>query len=179
MIDYQPDNTRSNDPIVCKRMGYQQAGIFVDLKNGRMRIYIGGDHAGFDLKQQLVDYLKVGGHSVVDQGTYSADSVDYPDFAHAVAQQVAGNEGSLGVVICGSGNGVNITANKHNGVRSALAWAPEIAALARQHNDANVLALPARYISVTDAKAIIDAFLGAGFEGGRHQARVEKIEKGC
>jgi len=143
-----------------------------------MRILIGSDHAGFDLKQQLVHHLQAAGHTVEDKGTHSADSVDYPDFARAVALGVAADSNSLGVVVCGSGNGVNITANKQPGVRSALAWQPEIAALARQHNNANVLALPARFIPAEVAVACLDAFLAAAFEGGRHQTRVEKIE-GC
>lgn len=102
--------------------------------------------------------------------------MDYPDYAHAVAAAVAGEEGSLGIVICGSGNGVNISANRHRGIRAALAWNPEVAALAREHNDANVLALPARYITESEADAIVTAFLSARFEGGRHQRRIQKIE---
>lgn len=141
-----------------------------------MQLYIGSDHAGFSLKQHLVEQLKALGHSVTDQGTYGPESVDYPDFAHAVASSVAADEASLGIVICGSGNGVNISANKHKGIRSALAWNPEIAALARQHNRANILALPARYISTQEAERIVEAFLSASFEGGRHQTRVDKIE---
>lgn len=144
-----------------------------------MRILIGGDHAGHDLKQHLVEHLRSAGHEVVDHGTHGPDSVDYPDYARAVAQGVAADPGTLGVVVCGSGNGVNITANKQHGIRSALAWMPEIAALARQHNNANVLALPARFISKTVAVACLEAFLSASFEGGRHQARVDKIEAGC
>ncbi len=128
------------------------------------------------MKQAVKEHLRQLGHEVVDKGTHVHDSVDYPDFAHAVASSVAEVPGTLGIVICGSGNGVNITANKHAGVRSALAWTPEIAALARQHNDANVLALPARFISPEVAMAIVDAFLATSFEGGRHQRRVEKIE---
>lgn len=141
-----------------------------------MRISIGSDHAGVDLKQVVKDHLKKAGHEVKDEGTHVRDSVDYPDHAHAVARSVAGQSAELGIVICGSGNGVNITANKHAGVRSALAWNKEVAALARQHNDANVLALPARFIRQDEALAIVDAFLGATFEGGRHARRVEKIE---
>lgn len=128
------------------------------------------------MKQAVKEHLRQLGHEVVDKGTHVHDSVDYPDFAHAVASSVAEVPGTLGIVICGSGNGVNITANKHAGVRSALAWTPEIATLARQHNDANVLALPARFISPEVAMAIVDAFLATSFEGGRHQRRVEKIE---
>ncbi len=141
-----------------------------------MRIIIGSDHAGFELKEYLKDHLNGSGHTVADKGTTSLDSVDYPTFAHAVADAVAKKEGDIGVVICGSGNGVNITANKHEGVRSALGWLPEVASLARQHNNANVLALPARFISNEEGVSILDAFLGAEFEGGRHLRRVEGIE---
>ncbi len=139
-------------------------------------ILIGSDHAGFQLKDKLKEHLKGLGLQVVDKGTFSSESVDYPDFAHAVAEGVASSDEELGIVVCGSGNGVNISANKHPGVRSALAWNPEVGALARQHNNANVLALPARFISEEEAIRIVDAFLKADFEGGRHQKRVEKIE---
>lgn len=139
-------------------------------------ILLGSDHAGFELKQQLKEHLQQKGIEVIDKGTNAADSVDYPDFAHAVAEGVAKGAEELGIVVCGSGNGVNISANKHPGVRSALAWTPEVGALARQHNNANVLALPARFISTEEAIRIVDAFLAAEFEGGRHQRRVEKIE---
>lgn len=141
-----------------------------------MHILIGSDHAGFDLKHLLKDHLRALGHEVTDKGTHVKDSVDYPDFAHAVAQGVLKEDGTLGIVICGSGNGVNISANRHPGVRSALAWTAEVAKLAREHNDANVLALPARFISAGEAERIVEAFLEARFEGGRHQRRVEKIE---
>jgi ribose 5-phosphate isomerase B len=140
------------------------------------RIIIGSDHAGVDLKDYLKAHLERLGHEVVDKGTHTHDSVDYPDFAHAVAAEVAAGGDVLGVVICGSGNGVNISANRHRGVRSALAWIPEIAALAREHNDANVLALPARFVSKEEALAILDAFLAARFEGGRHERRIRKID---
>lgn len=141
-----------------------------------MHILIGSDHAGFDLKHLLKEHLRSLGHEVTDKGTHVKDSVDYPDYAHAVAQAVINEPKALGIVICGSGNGVNISANRHRGVRSALAWTAEVAGLAREHNDANVLALPARFISASDAKGIVEAFLNATFEGGRHQRRVEKIE---
>jgi ribose 5-phosphate isomerase B len=143
-----------------------------------MHILIGSDHAGFELKHHIKEHLRSSGYEVTDKGTHVSDSVDYPDYAHAVAQGVSGHPERLGVVICGSGNGVNITANKHIGVRSALAWNTEVASLARQHNNANVLALPARFVTKNEALAIIDAFLGAEFEGGRHQRRVELIESG-
>ncbi|MBP8822019.1 MAG: ribose 5-phosphate isomerase B [Flavobacteriales bacterium] len=141
-----------------------------------MRIAIGSDHAGFRLKEQVIGHLTAKGIQVEDKGTLSEESTDYPGYAHAVARSVLGGDADLGIVVCGSGNGVNITANKHAGIRSALAWLPEVAALARQHNDANVLALPARYLNEQAAKVIVDAFLEAGFEGGRHQRRVSAIE---
>lgn len=140
------------------------------------RIAIGADHAGFELKQEIFRHLQEKGTEVLDKGTNTSDSVDYPDHAHAVAQAVSDGKAQLGVVICGSANGVNITANKHHGVRSAIAWRPDVARLAREHNNANVLALPARFITKDEALAILDAFLSASFEGGRHQRRVEKIE---
>ncbi|MBK9421734.1 MAG: ribose 5-phosphate isomerase B [Flavobacteriales bacterium] len=142
-----------------------------------MRIAIGSDHAGFRLKEQLIKYLSSRNVEVLDEGTRSEESTDYPTYAHAVAKAVADGKMDLGIVVCGSGNGVNITANKHNGVRSALAWLPEIAELARRHNNANVLALPARFISTEQAEAITDAFLNATFEGGRHQRRISEIEQ--
>lgn len=141
-----------------------------------MRIAIGSDHAGFQLKAAVVEQLKAAAHQVTDVGTHSEESTDYPLYGHAVARQVAEGAVDLGIVICGSGNGINITANKHPGIRAALAWEPEVAALARQHNDANVLSLPARFVSVEKARAIVDAFLAARFEGGRHQRRVTGIE---
>jgi ribose 5-phosphate isomerase B len=142
-----------------------------------MRIAIGSDHAGIDLKHLVKEHLKELGHEVLDKGTHVRDSVDYPDFAHSVASSVSGKDSALGIVICGSGNGVNITANKHLGVRSALAWNEEVAGLAREHNNANVLALPARFIPEDLALRIVDRFIGAAFEGGRHSRRVEKIEQ--
>ncbi|MGV9013340.1 MAG: ribose 5-phosphate isomerase B [Flavobacteriales bacterium] len=142
-----------------------------------MRIAIGSDHAGYILKERLVKYLSSHNVEVLDEGTRSEESTDYPTYAHAVAKAVADGKMDLGIVICGSGNGVNITANKHTGVRSAVAWLPEIAELARRHNNANVLALPARFISAEQAEAITDAFLNATFEGGRHQRRVSEIEQ--
>lgn len=140
-----------------------------------IKLAFGADHAGFELKEQLKNYIteKVG--AVNDFGTYSADSTDYPDYAHKVAAAVETGEADFGVLICGSGNGINMAANKHAGIRSALSWNAEVAALARQHNNANILALPARYISTDEARKILDAFLKEDFEGGRHQKRVEKI----
>ncbi|TCV20370.1 ribose 5-phosphate isomerase B [Sphingobacterium alimentarium] len=140
-----------------------------------MKIAIGSDHAGFDYKTTLVEYLRELGHEVQDFGPVSADSVDYPDFAHPVASSVESQENELGVLICGSANGVAITANKHQGIRAAIAWQNEIAALARQHNDANVLCIPARFIDLDLAKKITQTFTTTNFEGGRHATRVNKI----
>ncbi len=138
-------------------------------------IAIGGDHAGFGHKEALISYLKDQGHQVKDFGTYSEDSVDYPDFAHPVASAVESKEFSLGVLICGSANGVAMAANKHQGIRAALCWKPEIARLSRLHNDANIVCLPARFISEQEMYAIVDEFFGSEFEGGRHANRVGKI----
>lgn len=140
-----------------------------------MKLAIGSDHAGYDLKSTLVEYLKELGHEVVDYGPDSADSVDYPKYAHPVASAVNNGEYELAIIMCGSGNGINMTANKYQGVRSALCWTPEIAMMARAHNNANILALPARYISVDDAKKCVDEFLNTPFEGGRHENRVNQI----
>ena len=140
-----------------------------------MKLVIGGDHAGFNLKTELLTYLLEKGYEVDDLGCYSAESVDYPDFAHPVAAQVETGKADLGILICGSANGVAMAANKHEKIRAAIAWKKELAELARSHNDANIICLPARYISVDEAKEIIDAFLDTPFEGGRHQRRVEKI----
>ncbi len=137
-------------------------------------IAIGCDHAGYALKLAIIDVLKNKGYEVNDYGTDSEESTDYPDYAHPVALDVVDNE-RLGIVICGSGNGINMTANKHEDVRSALCWEPEIAELARLHNNANVLALPARFISQEKAMDIVEKFLGTEFEGGRHERRVNKI----
>lgn len=143
------------------------------------KIVIGGDHAGFDLKEILKSYLQERDWNIHDVGTHSSDSVDYPDFAHKLAELVDNEEYNIGILICGSANGVNITANKYANVRSAIAWQPEIAELAKQHNNANVLALPARFISESEAKSILDSFLNSEFEGGRHQRRVNKIKISC
>lgn len=140
-----------------------------------MKIAFGADHAGFDYKQNLIAELKAQGHDVVDFGTHSTDSVDYPDFAHPVASSVEAKQTELGILICGSANGVAITANKHQGIRAAICWLPELAALARQHNNANVVCIPARFISLADASKIVSIFLTTAFEGGRHDRRVEKI----
>jgi ribose 5-phosphate isomerase B len=140
-----------------------------------MKLAIGGDHAAVELKNAIIALLEKEGHKVINFGTNSEDSVDYPDFGHPVATKVAEHEVDLGIVICGSGNGINMTVNKHKGIRSALCWLPELAALARQHNNANILALPARFISIEEGKKIVQAFLEAQFEGGRHQRRIDKI----
>ena len=140
-----------------------------------IRIAIGGDHAGFEYKSNLIAYLAEKGFELKDFGTHSADSVDYPDFAHPVASAVEGSDFEFGILICGSANGVAITANKHQGIRAAICWAEEIAALARQHNNANILCIPARFISVAEMKAIADRFFSTDFEGGRHANRVNKI----
>ncbi|MBM3399421.1 MAG: ribose 5-phosphate isomerase B [Bacteroidetes bacterium] len=141
-----------------------------------MNLAIGSDHAGFKLKNELLVHLLEKGLELQDFGPDTADSVDYPDYAHKVAESVSTGENNLGILICGSGNGVCITANKHKGIRAALAWEEEIAALARQHNNANVLCVPARFVSKTKAYKIVDAWLDTKFEGGRHQNRVSKIE---
>ncbi|HEY1047100.1 MAG TPA: ribose 5-phosphate isomerase B [Bacteroidia bacterium] len=144
--------------------------------NNSIKIQIGSDHAGFELKAKVIAFLESSGYQVQDFGTYSLDSMDYPDVAHPVALAVLNDENSLGILICGSGNGVCLTANKHNGIRAALCWLPELGALARQHNNANVLCLPARFISEDTALEIVKAYLSAEFEGGRHQKRVDKID---
>lgn len=140
-----------------------------------MKISIGSDHAGFEYKTYILGKLKKDGFTIIDRGPASADSVDYPDFAHPVAIDVEKKVVDLGILICGSGNGVCITANKHAGIRAALCWTVELAALARQHNDANILCIPARFISKRLAANIVKTFLSTSFEGGRHQNRVNKI----
>ncbi|MCX6258518.1 MAG: ribose 5-phosphate isomerase B [Bacteroidia bacterium] len=143
-------------------------------------IAIASDHAGFELKQQLIAWLSAMGYKLSDMGTNSSESVDYPDYAHKLALAVQNNEASTGIALCGSGNGVNMTVNKHQCIRGALCWNAEIARLARFHNDANVCSLPARFISFEQAKEIVMTFLDTGFEGGRHIARVGKISvKNC
>ena len=139
------------------------------------KIIIGADHAGFELKEQLKQYLSKKGHELTDEGTYSPASVDYPDFAHAVAKKVEAGESLTGILICGSANGVAITANKHAGIRAAICWSDEIARLARQHNNANIICIPARFVSGELAETMTDTFLSTEFEGGRHQLRVDKI----
>lgn len=140
-----------------------------------MKIAIASDHAGFEMKAQLIKFLQELGHAVKDFGPFDANSVDYPDYAHPLASAIENGEFETGISLCGSGNGINITANKHQGIRSALCWKKEIAILARQHNDANICALPARFVSLEEAKEMVKVFLSTEFEGGRHQTRVNKI----
>ena len=140
-----------------------------------MKISIGNDHAGPDYKKAIVHYLTSKGHEILNHGTDTFDSVDYPDFGHPVATDVESGKADLGIVICGSGNGIAMTANKHQGIRAALCWTKEISALARQHNDANVVSIPARFTSIQQAIEIVDTFLNTDFEGGRHATRVNKI----
>ncbi len=144
-----------------------------------MKVAIGADHAGFELKEKVKKQLEEKGISVKDFGAYSEESVDYPDFGHPVATDVESGMADLGIVICGSGNGINMTVNKHKGVRSALCWTVELAELARQHNNANVLALAARFVDEDLNMKIVDAFINTEFEGGRHERRVNKIGAGC
>jgi ribose 5-phosphate isomerase B len=142
-----------------------------------MKIAIGNDHAGPDYKFAIVAFLKELGHEVINYGTNTLDSVDYPDFANPVAKAVNDGEVSFGILICGSANGVAMTANKYPNVRAGLCWTKEIVSLVRQHNDANILCIPARFTSIPQAVAMVETFLSTSFEGGRHQTRVAKI--GC
>jgi ribose 5-phosphate isomerase B len=139
------------------------------------RIAIGADHAGFEYKETIRQYLTEQGYTVEDFGTYSPDSADYADFAHPVASAVETGHADWGVLVCGSGQGVAITANKHQGIRAALVWQADIAALSRQHNNANVLCLPQRFIGLADALECVRVFLATEFEGGRHERRVQKM----
>ncbi|MBK6495673.1 MAG: ribose 5-phosphate isomerase B [Gemmatimonadetes bacterium] len=140
------------------------------------RIPIGADHAGYELKEILVAELERRGFDVEDVGTHSNESTDYADYAHPVAREVETGEAKRGILMCGTGLGMSYAANRHPGVRAAVAWTPEVAALARQHNDANVLVLPARFIDAETARAILGAWLDTPFEGGRHERRIAKIE---
>jgi ribose 5-phosphate isomerase B len=140
-----------------------------------IRIAIASDHAGYNLKEQLVDFLLKNNYTIEDLGTHSLSSVDYPDYGHALAEHISQFSSDIGISICGSGNGINITANKHVHIRSALCWKAEIAELARRHNDANICALPARFISFQEACDIVRVFIETPFDGGRHCIRVEKI----
>jgi len=138
-------------------------------------IAVACDHAGYELKEVISAYLKTQGFDVKDFGSYTPEAVDYPDYAHPMADAVDKGIYKRGITLCGSGNGINMVANKHQHVRAALCWTPEIAEMARKHNDANICSLPSRYISVETAKEIINVFLNTGFDGGRHQRRIDKI----
>ncbi|MBX9785288.1 MAG: ribose 5-phosphate isomerase B [Chitinophagaceae bacterium] len=138
-------------------------------------VAIGSDHAGFEYKDDLISFLEGKGIAFHDFGTYSTDSVDYPDFAHPVATAVEKGEAAFGILLCGSANGVAITANKHQGIRAAICWGDELADLARKHNDANIICIPARFVREGDAEKMVNTFMTTHFEGGRHQNRVKKI----
>ena len=140
-----------------------------------MQLSIGNDHAGVEYKQAIIQYLENKGHQVRNHGTDTEESVDYPDFIHPVANDVSEGKSTLGIIICGSGNGAAMTANKHQSVRAALCWNKEIVALAKSHNNANILSLPARFISIPQALVMVDTFLETSFEGGRHQGRIDKM----
>jgi len=143
-----------------------------------LRIAVCNDHAGYELKTKIVEYLEgEGAKDVRDFGAFSAESCDYPDFAHPMALAIEKGEFDFGVSICGSGNGISMTLNKHKGIRAALCWKPEIAALARQHNNANVLSLPARFVTESEALDMVEVFFMSQFEGGRHQTRIDKMSK--
>jgi len=146
--------------------------VIMDFK----KIGIGSDHAGFETKEIIREYLSEKGLEVVDFGTNSPESVDYADYGHPLASAVENGEVDLGFAICGSGNGINMTINKHQGIRGALCWIPEIARLARAHNDANICTLPGRFVNSETAKEIVDNFLSTPFDGGRHSRRIEKIK---
>ena len=140
-----------------------------------MKITIGSDHAGFALKKVLIDHLQKSGHQLVDVGTDSTAPVDYPDYAHPVANSVETGESGWGILICGSANGVAITANKHQGIRAAICWQSEVARLAREHNNANIICIPARFVSTPAAEEMVNIFVSTAFEGGRHEKRVVKM----
>lgn len=144
-----------------------------------MKISIGNDHAGTEYKNAIIKHLESKAITVINHGTNTNDSVDYPDFVHPVANDVENHKVDFGILICGSGNGVSMTANKYQGIRAALCWNKEITALARQHNNANILSIPARYTSIQQVIAMVDTFLETPFEGGRHQNRVDKIPLQC
>ncbi|MGC9331755.1 MAG: ribose 5-phosphate isomerase B [Bacteroidales bacterium] len=144
----------------------------------KRRIALAADHAGYEIKEIIKHYLHQAGYDVKDFGTYSDESTDYPDYAHPLAESIESGECNLGFTFCGSGNGINMTVNKHQGIRSALCWNEEIAALARQHNDANVCSIPARFVSAEIALNIAKTFISSEFEGGRHKRRVSKISWG-
>ena len=140
-----------------------------------MKIALGGDHAGYEYKKEIIVFLESKGMKIFDFGPFNSDLCDYPDFIHPVAAAIENEECDLGVIICGSGNGIAMTANKHQEIRCAVAWDVELAELARSHNDANIVAIPARFVTLEKAKMICESFLRTSFEGGRHQSRVDKI----
>jgi len=141
-----------------------------------LRIAICNDHAGYDLKEIIIEHLKANiPASLKDFGCFSSESCDYPDFAHPMASAVENGDFDYGISICGSGNGISMAVNKHKGIRAAICWKPELASLARKHNNANVLSLPARFVTVAEALEMVDTFFSTDFEGGRHQLRVDKI----
>ncbi len=140
-----------------------------------MKVAIGCDHAGFDYKDTIIRVLKKQDIEVIDKGTYTTESVDYPDFVHPVAELIANGSADFGILICGSGNGVSMTANKHSQIRSALCWKDEIAKLARLHNDANIISIPSRFVSARLARQMVRTFINTNFEGGRHARRIGKI----
>lgn len=146
-----------------------------ESKDNMVNISIGCDHAGYPYKEAIMQLLEAKGFAVSDKGTYSGESVDYPDFVHPVAESLERGEAKLGVLICGSGNGVAMTANKHQTIRAAVCWNEDLASLARHHNNANVIAIPARFISKDEAVKLVDIFVHESFDGGRHQRRVDKI----
>lgn len=141
-----------------------------------IQISIGSDHAGFTLKTLLINWLISRGYTVHDEGCFSEERADYPDYGHKVAESVLTTERTVGILLCGSGNGIAMSANKHKGIRAAICWTPEIAVLAKQHNNANILVLPARFVNSEQAVEIVLAFLNASFEGGRHAQRIAKID---
>ena len=140
-----------------------------------MKIALAGDHAGFEMKGKLIDYLKGKGYEVTDLGSFTPEPTDYPIFGHALAENISSGKSDIGFSLCGSGNGINMTANKHPEIRAALCWNVEISRLARAHNNANICSLPARFVSMDQAKIIVDTFLITSFDGGRHQNRIDKI----
>ena len=140
-----------------------------------MKISIGNDHAGPLYKKEIIRLLTLKGHDISNHGTNTEESVDYPDFIHPVARDVSAQNSDLGIIICGSGNGAAMTANKHRKIRAALCWTNELVSLARQHNNANVLSIPARFVSISQALQMVETFISTGFEGGRHQGRIDKI----
>tara|TARA_B110000263_G_C15157066_1_gene440639 strand:+ start:404 stop:835 length:432 start_codon:yes stop_codon:yes gene_type:complete len=141
-----------------------------------MNIYIGNDHAGVDFKNLIKEFLVRKGYTVINRGTNNNESVDYPDFIHPVAEDVCNNKNSFGIIICGSGNGAAITANKHQKIRAALCWNNKIAELSRKHNNANIISIPARFIKIKQALQMIEVFLKTAFEGGRHEKRIKKMK---